>query len=234
LLVITSYMNELLSKVSIQVNEQIFLKNPESSELGRRIIAGSIDMIEEMGFEFFTFRKLAKGINSTEASIYRYFESKHRLLLYLTSWYWGWMEYRLVFNLANVHSPEDRLARAIALLTDQVIEDSSFTHINEMKLHRIIISESSKVYLTKDVDQENKEGVFAGYIRLVERVSGIILEINPNYKYSHMLVSTLIEGVHHQRYFAEHLPRLTDVNKGQDSIPRFYKEVVFKTINDLK
>ncbi len=227
-------MNELLSKVSIQVNEQIFLKNPESSELGRRIIAGSIDMIEEMGFEFFTFRKLAKGINSTEASIYRYFESKHRLLLYLTSWYWGWMEYRLVFNLANVHSPEDRLARAIALLTDQVIEDSSFTHINEMKLHRIIISESSKVYLTKDVDQENKEGVFAGYIRLVERVSGIILEINPNYKYSHMLVSTLIEGVHHQRYFAEHLPRLTDVNKGQDSIPRFYKEVVFKTINDLK
>lgn len=227
-------MNELLSKVSIQVNEQIFLKNPESSELGRRIIAGSIDMIEEMGFEFFTFRKLAKGINSTEASIYRYFESKHRLLLYLTSWYWGWMEYRLVFNLANVHSPEDRLARAIALLTDQVIEDSSFTHINEMKLHRIIISESSKVYLTKDVDQENKEGVFAGYIRLVERVSGIILEINPNYKYAHMLVSTLIEGAHHQRYFAEHLPRLTDVNKGQDSIPRFYKEVVFKTINDLK
>lgn len=227
-------MNELLSKVSIQVNEQIFLKNPESSELGRRIIAGSIDMIEEMGFEFFTFRKLAKGINSTEASIYRYFESKHRLLLYLTSWYWGWMEYRLVFNLANVHSPEDRLARAIALLTDQVIEDSSFTHINEMKLHRIIISESSKVYLTKDVDQENKEGVFAGYIRLVERVSGIILEINPNYKYSHMLVSTLIEGAHHQRYFAEHLPRLTDVNKGQDSIPRFYQEVVFKTINDLK
>ncbi len=223
-------MNELLSKVSIQVNEHIFLKNPESSELGKRIVAGSIDMIDEMGFELFTFGKLGKKINSTEASVYRYFESKHRLLLYLTSWYWGWMEYRLVFSLANVHSPEDRLARAIDLLADQVIEDSSFTHINEMKLHRIVISESSKVYLTKDVDQENKEGVFGGYIRLVERVSSIILEINPNYKYAHMLVSTLIEGAHHQWYFSEHLPRLTDVIKGKDSIPRFYKEVLFKTI----
>jgi AcrR family transcriptional regulator len=223
-------MNELLSKVSIQVNEHIFLKNPESSELGRRIIAGSINMIDEMGFELFTFRKLGKGINSTEASIYRYFESKHRLLLYLTSWYWGWMEYRLVFSLANVHSPKDRLARAIALLTDQVIEDSSFTHINEVKLNRIVISESSKVYLTKDVDQENKEGVFAGYIQLVERVSGIILEINPKYKYAHMLISTLIEGSHQQHYFAVHLPRLTDVSKGKHSIPRFYKDMVFKTM----
>ena len=227
-------MNELLSKVSIQVNEHIYLKNPDSSELGQRIIAGSIDMIDEKGFESFTFGKLGKGINSTEASVYRYFESKHRLLLYLTSWYWGWMEYRLVFSLANVHSPKDRLVRAIALLTEQVIEDSSFTHINEVKLHRIVISESSKAYLTKDVDQENKEGVFAAYIRLVERVSGIILEINPKYKYAHMLVSTMIEGAHHQRFFAEHLPRLTDVIKGKDSIPRFYKEVVFKTTNDLK
>lgn len=223
-------MNELLSKVSIQVNEHIFLKNPESSELGKRIVAGSIDMIDEMGFELFTFRKLGKKINSTEASIYRYFESKHRLLLYLTSWYWGWMEYRLVFSLANVHSPKDRLLKAIDLLTEQVIEDSSFTHINEMKLHRIVISESSKVYLTKDVDQENKEGVFGGYIRLVGRVSSIILEINPKYKYAHMLVSTLIEGSHQQHYFAEHLPRLTDVNAGKDSISRFYKEVIFKTI----
>ena len=227
-------MNELLSKVSIQVNEQIFLKNPESSELGKRIIAGSIDMIDEMGLELFTFRKLGKKINSSEASIYRYFESKHRLLLYLTSWYWGWMEYRLVFSLANVHSPEDRLARAITLLTDQVIEDSSFTHINEMKLHRIVISESSKVYLTKDVDQENKEGVFAGYIRLVKRVSGIILEINPNYKYARMLVSTMIEGAHHQQYFTEHLPRLTNLVNGEDSISKFYSEMVLNAINDWK
>ncbi len=223
-------MQDLLLNINIQINENIYLKNPESSELGRKIIAHSIDMVYEIGFECFTFRKLAKEIDSTEASVYRYLESKHKLLLYLTSWYWGWMEYRLVFSLANVVSALERLERAVTLLTGQVKNDSSFSHINEVKLHHIVISESSKAYLTKQVDEENKEGVFAGYKQLVARVGSIILEISPNYNYPNMLVSTIIEGIHHQRYFAEHLPRLTDVVKGEDAISEFYKEMVIKMI----
>src|SRR5690242_16757158 len=81
-------MNELLLKISIPVNPAVYLKNPETSDLGRKIIGRSIDLIEKMGFEAFTFGKLSKAINSPEASVYRYFESKHMLLLYLTSWYW--------------------------------------------------------------------------------------------------------------------------------------------------
>ncbi len=227
-------MNDLLSKVSIKVNEYIYLKNPKSSDLGQRIITGSINMIDELGFESFTFRKLGKEINSAEASIYRYFESKHKMLVYLTSWYWGWMEYRLVFSMANLHSAKDRLEIAITLLTEQVKEDSSFTHINEVKLNRIVISESSKAYLTKEVDQENKEGAFTGYTEIVSRVSSIILEINPNYKYPRMLVSTMIESAHHQRYFAEHLPRLTNLIKGEDSISMFHKDLIFQAIVDRK
>ncbi len=225
-------MDLLLRKMSIQVNEHIYLKDPESSDLGRKIISGSIEMIDAIGLECFTFRKLAAEIGSTEASIYRYFESKHKLLLYLISWYWGWMEYRLVFGLANIPSPMDRLERAITLLTEAVKEDGSFEHINEIKLNRIVICDSSKAYLTKDVDEENKDGVFIGYKQLVARVSDIILEINPHYKYPHMLVSTIMEGAHHQRYFAEHLPKLTDVVKGEDAITEFYKEMVFKAIRE--
>ncbi|MDH5608775.1 MAG: TetR/AcrR family transcriptional regulator [Cyclobacteriaceae bacterium] len=224
-------MVELLSKVSIRVNEKVYLKDPESSELGRKIVTRSIDLIDEMGFESFTFRKLGMEIGSTEASIYRYFESKHRLLLYLTSWYWGWMEYRLVFTLANIPSARERLRLAIGLLTDQVTEDSDFSHINEVKLSRIVIAESSKAYLTREVDQENKEGAFLGYKKLVARISTIIMEINPDFRYPHMLVSTVIEGANHQRYFADHLPRLTNVIEGEDSIAEFYKQMVFNTIN---
>ena len=227
-------MKELLSKISIQVNEHIYLKNPESSELGRKIIKGGIEMIHEMGFEDFTFRKLGKSIASNEASIYRYFESKHKLLLYLTSWYWGWMEYKLVFALANIQLPEEKIKRAITLLAEQVQEDGSFSHINEVKLNHIVICESSKAYLTKDVDQQNKDGVFKVYKQLVARVSDVILEINPKYPYPHMLVSTVIEGIHHQRYFAKHMPRLTDSVKGEDSIIEFYKDMVFKVIKDQK
>lgn len=223
-------MKELLSKVSIQLNEHIFLKNPESTELGKNILIGSIDMIHTAGFDTFTFRKLGKEINSTEASIYRYFENKHKLLLYLTSWYWGWMEYKLVFGLANIASPKDRLQKAIMLLTETVAEDDSFSPINVEKLNDIVISESSKAYLNKSVDEQNNIGVFVGYKQLVQRVSDIILEVNPKYKYPHMLISTMIEGAHFQRYFADHLPRLTDIIHDEDAICEFYKDMISKAI----
>ncbi|GAK93236.1 hypothetical protein JCM19298_1955 [Nonlabens ulvanivorans] len=82
-------MDQLLQNLKVQINDKIFVKDPESSELGQRIISNSITMIHEMGFEQFTFKKLGKLIGSNESSIYRYFENKHKLLLYLTSWYWG-------------------------------------------------------------------------------------------------------------------------------------------------
>ena len=136
----------------------------------------------------------------------------------------------MVFALANVNSPEDRMERAIKLLTEDVVEKGTFPHINEIKLYRIVVSESSKAYLTREVDQQNKEGCFTGYKRLVQRVSDIILEINPDFKYPHMLVSTVIEGAHHQRYFAEHLPKLTDEINNGDAISQFYMDMVFKSI----
>lgn len=225
-------MSILLTNINILVNEAIYLKNPESSQLGRNIISRSIALIDEVGFEAFTFRKLATDIGSTEASIYRYFESKHKLLLYLTSWFWGWMEYRLVFGLNNIDCAKERLEKAIQLLTEEVKEDGAIEHINEIRLNRLVIAESSKSYLTKNVDEENEAGVFLAYKQLVERVSSIILEINPGYPYPHMLVSTVIEGAHHQRYFAEHLPRLTDVSKREDAVSSFYKDLVFKTIKN--
>jgi len=218
------------SGIRLGVNQSTFIKDPESSELGLRIIRGSIDMIEEMGMESFTFRKLAKEISSTEASIYRYFESKYKLLLYLTTWYWSWMDYRLSFQLANIESAETRLDRAIRLLVEEVKEDSDFSHINEVKLNHIVIAESSKAYLTKEVDDVNSKGVFSTYKGLVGTISDIIHELQPDYKYPHMLLSTVIEGAHHQRFFAEHLPRLTDVVKGEDAIGEFYRELVFKAI----
>ncbi len=223
-------MKEMLSKISIQVNDKIYLKNPDTSELGRKLVAGSIELIDELGFEGFTFKKLAKSIDSTEASVYRYFENKHKLLIYLTAWYWGWMEYKLVFGLANISSAEERLEKSINLIAQEVKEDRTFSHINEVKLSHIILAESSKAFLTKAVDEENKEGFFAGYKALVERMSQIILEINPAYKYSHMLISTLIEGVHHQRYFKEHLPALTDIVSGEDAIKVFYTDMLFRAI----
>jgi AcrR family transcriptional regulator len=216
--------------IHIAISPSLYTKNPESSDLGKKIVCKSIEMIDELGFESFTFKKLGIAIGSNESSIYRYFESKHALLIYLINWYWSWIEYKLVFTTTNVVSPKDRLDNAIKLFTEQVEKDNAFTFINEVLLNNIIISESAKAYHTKDVDKENEKGFYKTYKRVVQRVSDIVLEINPKFEFPHMLISTVIEGAHHQRYFSKHLPALTDVEEGKNNIVRFYTDLVQKTI----
>lgn len=220
-------------QIQISIDPSLYLRNPETTELGRKIVRTSIEMIDELGFESFTFKKLGTRIGSNESSIYRYFESKHSLLVYLISWYWSWVEYKLVFSTTNVLDPNTRLRTSLKIITENVTEDTSISFVNEVILHRIIIAESSKAYHTKDIDTENEKGYYKTYKRVVQRISEIVLEICPSYEYPHMLISTVIEGSHHQRYFSKHLPSLTNVCKGKNNIVDFYTELVFKALHKL-
>ncbi|MBC8756744.1 helix-turn-helix transcriptional regulator [Kordia sp. YSTF-M3] len=217
-------------QIHIVISEELYTKNPESSELGKKIVSRSIEMIDELGFEAFTFKKLGQSIGSNESSIYRYFESKHILLVYLICWYWSWIEYKLVFATTNVKSFEEKLSAAVEILTRKTDVDNSFSYINEVILNRIIIAESSKAYHTKDIDSENEKGYYKVYKRVVQRVSNMVTDINSDFEFPHMLISTVIEGAHQQRYFSEHLPSLTDVKAGKDTIIKFYTDLVFKVI----
>ncbi|WP_457618300.1 TetR/AcrR family transcriptional regulator [Lutibacter sp.] len=218
-------------KIQINLSSDTFVRDPNSSELGQRIISNGIDLIDKLGFEGFTFKKLGKKIGSPESSIYRYFESKHMLLVYLTNWYWSWIEYKLVFSTINLSSSEDKLEKAIKILTEPIKTDDLFSYINETTLGRIIINEGGKTYHIKEVDKENKKGYFKVYKQIVQRVSEIVLEFNSKYKYSHMLISTVIEGAYQQRFFAEHIPALTDIGKKNEStITEFYTKLVFNAI----
>lgn len=214
----------------IKINNNLYIKDPTSSELGRKIISTSVDMINEIGFENFTFKKIGKKIDSTEASIYRYFESKNQLLLYITSWYWGWMDYKLAIETINIESAELRLEKAINLITRLSSDDFEIDGIEIKKLNQIAISESSKSFLTKDVDKSNQVGAYSNYKDFVGSIVKIIKEINPIYKYPNMLVSTIIEGAHLQMYFAEHLPRLTNKQKSKDYIPFFFNKLAIQSI----
>lgn len=218
--------------IHIKISPTLYSKDPESSELGKKIVSKSIEMINELGFEAFTFRKLGAAIGSNESSVYRYFENKHVLLVYLLNWYWSWIEYKLVMLIVNVSNNEEKLTSAITLVTEKVKEDSDFSYINEMILSEIMITEASKAYHTKEVDADNKLGYFKTYKRVVQRISDLILAINPDYQYPHMLVSTVIEGAYQQRYFKRHLPSLTDAQVGEGYIVDFYVELVFKAIKE--
>ncbi|WP_282112145.1 TetR/AcrR family transcriptional regulator [Maribacter stanieri] len=223
-------MDRLLQGVTIKINEKLFVKNPESSELGKRIIEISIQMINEMGFENFTFKKLGLKIGSNESSIYRYFENKHKLLLYLTSWYWGWMEYQMVFATNSIKSSKEKLLKAILIMTREVKEDSAFSHINEVLLNKIVINEYSKSYLTKEVDAENKEGFYIIYKRLIGRLGEMITEVDSDYQYPTSLASTILENGLHQHYLKEHFPSLTDCND-KVTPTQYLTHLVFNTLN---
>jgi AcrR family transcriptional regulator len=224
-------MKNLLANIKIKVEEKVYLKDPETSEKGRDIIKYGIFMIDELGLETFTFRKLAERIGSTEATIYRYFESKHMLLSYLISWYWNWLEYRLVFATNNIESAEARLRIAIRVLSGRIENDMDFEHIDEVTLQRIVVAESAKAYLTKEVDVNNREGFFLSYKRLCKRIAEIVHEVNPGYKYPASLVSTIAESAHYQKFFALHLPSLTDIHDdSRHELEDFLTDMVFKTI----
>lgn len=223
-------MQELLSQITIRVNDKLYLKNPDSTELGRKIIQHSIELIDEIGFEKFTFKKLGQRIQSPESTIYRYFENKHKLLVYLTAWYWGWLEYRLVFSTVNISDPAERLKKAIQIVSEPVKEDSDFSHINEVLLYQIVVQESAKTYFTKSIDDENKEGYFSGYKRLCRRISDMIVEVDPRYEFPNTLVSTIIEGAHQQKFFSEHLSSLSDIRKDDQDITRFFTCMAFSML----
>ena len=222
---------ENLLNIQIKIDERVFTKDPSSSDLGKKIIENSIALIDELGFEAFTFGKLADKAQCTEASIYRYFENKHRLLIYHLTWYWSWMEHRLVMATANIKSPEERLTIAIRLLTSPLEQETRIPQVDEGALYRIVIAESQKVYLTKNVDEENKKGLFFSYKSLCKKAAGIVREINPEYRYPTALISTVVESSYDQRYFARHLPSLTEIPKDkEDGITEYLTELVFKAI----
>lgn len=206
-------MQNILSNIIISVNEKLYVKNPETSDLGKKIIEQSILLIDEVGFENFTFKKLGEKINSNESSIYRYFESKHKLMLYLSSWYWGWMEYKLAFATNNIGNPLERLKKGITIVTEKVVDDNTTLHINEAILNRIIIQEFTKTLLTKEVDEENKEGFFLVYKRIINRIIEMITAVNPSYPFAKSLASSIVEGALHQHFLKDHLTTITNCNE---------------------
>jgi AcrR family transcriptional regulator len=203
-------MNTVLSNFKIQINDKIYVKDPETSDLGRKILEQSIILIDEIGFDNFTFKKLGERIGSNESSIYRYFENKHKLLVYLSSWYWSWMEYKLVFATANISNTAEKLKKAITIVTEKVIDDDNTTYINEAILNKIIIAEFTKTLHTKEIDTENKEGFFLIYKRVISRIILIVNEVNPEYPFAKSLVSSIVEGSLHQYFLKEHLKTITD------------------------
>jgi AcrR family transcriptional regulator len=224
-------MESILKKIRVDVSPNLYLKDPFSSDLGVSIVRKGTRLIQDLGMENFTFKKLALEIGSTEPAIYRYFDNKHMLLLYLNSWYWSWMEHNLVFSTANLGDPEDRLGVAIRLMVDGPIFDKN-DYLDPIQLHQMVVNESLKGYLTKSVDLEHELGIFSQVYKFGERISDIIQEINPDYQFPKTLVSTVMESSLLQKFNSIHLPGMTETKAEGNGRYNFFHQLVVKTISN--
>lgn len=223
-------------QLQIKMNPALFLRDPESSELGRNIINKGILMIYELGFEEFTFKKLANEIGTTEASVYRYFENKHRLLTYITTWFWTWMEYEVVFHTNNLKDNAEKIRVIIDLLALDKAGNTHFAHVDKKILQGIAIAEGDKSYLTRHVTEDNQARLFKPYKDLCHRIAEIFLSYRAGYPFPHSLASTLIETAHHQSYFKDNLPRLTDFGGQKDAkqLKAYLEHLVFSALDGYK
>jgi len=125
--------------ISISVNSKTFLRDPKETQLGKKIIKCGIDRLAETGFQCFNFKQLAKDMVSTEASVYRYFENKHMLLVYLSSWYWDYLDYLIMINTRNISDPHEKLKIAISTIVNGSRAKSPVDYIDQNKLHQVIV-----------------------------------------------------------------------------------------------
>ncbi len=198
-------------QVYISPNTTLYLRDPQATPLGKQIITAAISAFDELGLERLTFRKLAAEVGCTEATVYRYFSDKQQLLVYLVSWYWDWVHYLLQSAAQMPTDPVSKLRAAVTALTQPMVANPAVPYIDERILHHVVVTEGMKAYYSKTTDRHNRDGVFLPYKQLVETLADLILAVSPSFAYPHTLATTLFEMAHNQIYYAEHLPRLTDV-----------------------
>lgn len=220
-------------QIQIQLNEKLFVRDPTLSEVGRNIVNQGAVMMEKLGLEDFTFKKLATKLKTNESSIYRYFENKHRLLIYLVDWYWRWIEYLVIIHTNNISDPYKKIDIILNILMLKVEGDlAGGVELEKQVLHQLVIKEGSKSYLTSHVTEDNKHQFFKPYKDVCARIANVFLEINPKYKYARSLTSTVLEMAHYQFFFMKNLPRLTDFGHAKDEqeIVNFLRHLIISSL----
>ena len=200
-------------KLQFTLPEKLYVKDPQTTSYGKRLLRHAIELMDDLGFEAFTFKKLAERMDSSEVSVYRYFRNKHLLLIYINCWYWEWVSYLIDIRTLNLMDPSEQLKRAIHCIIYASREAELNDYINEKSLQHVIMKEGLKTYHVAEVDDENKDGFFIPFKVLIEKMAGMVTAINPAFPYPRSLCSTLFEMVNNQLYYAHHLGRLTDIKQ---------------------
>jgi hypothetical protein len=137
----------------------------------------------------------------------------------------------MVLSSINIADPVEKLRNTIDTICNPLQTEIDHEYFTLQPLHEIIVEESLKAFLTKNVDMENENGLFSNYKRINDRLINNIKQINPDYQYANSLASVIINSSNHQRFLALHFPKLTDIRPDGGNLSDFIFKLVLNTIN---
>jgi len=206
------------SKYSFTLNSDLYIKDPTSSVAGRKVLAAGAQLILETGLEAFTAKKLAAAAGITEATVYKYFANKQRLLQYYFQLYWTWLEQQVKVFTAIEMDPHQKLVKAVRVISNTPSVAADPGVITKQVLLELVINEGSKAYHHVQVDEDNAKLFFAPYKSITALLANMIITVQPAEKYPLALATTIIEMSHSLKYYTKHLPALTDFPNETDQV----------------
>jgi len=187
------------------------LKDPEATELGRSVLAGGLELMNELGLEAFTFKKLADRIGCTEVSLYKYFPNKHRLLQYYFQLYWLWLRQLCGRHAERAKNPREGLEHVVQAICGVWPKELPHTQLDAHALRKLVIEEGMKSYLHK-----NARRLFMPYKELSAFVAERITDCRADVPWPRSFATTVIEMAHSLPFAMEHLPSLTELSSRKD------------------
>ncbi|HEY0978299.1 MAG TPA: TetR/AcrR family transcriptional regulator [Flavobacteriales bacterium] len=182
------------------------------SPMGTRILAEGLVLMNEIGLEAFTFKKLAERIGCTEVTVYHYFANKQRLLQYYFQGYWLWLATHCKQEGRALKDPKARLHGDIRALCGLWPADALAAQFDPADLRQLVINEGSKSFMHKNVDSDNKLKLFQPYKDLCAHVASELKVCAPRMRSSHSFATTLVEMAHSLEFAMYHLPALTELS----------------------
>ncbi len=186
------------------------------SPMGLRILAEGLELMNELGLEAFTFKKLAERIGCTEVTVYHYFANKQRLLQYYFQLYWLWLDTHCRQEGRSLKDPLERIHGDIRALCGIWPKEAMAAQLDPAVLRDLVINEGSKSFLHKNVDEDNRLKLFKPYKDLCAHIAGELKACSPRMRSARSFATTLVEMSHSLEFAMHHLPSLTELGVKRD------------------
>ena len=199
--------------IHLRPDAGLYLKDPEATDLGLSMLGEGVELMNEIGLEAFTFRKLAARIGCTEVSLYKYFPNKQRLLQYYFQLYWLWLRQVCGRQVELASDPKEALSSNVRAICGIWPRPVPVPQLPPKALRRLLIDEGMKSYLHKNVDEDNARRLFLPYKALSAFLAERLVACRSDVPMPRSFATTIIEMAHSLPFAMEHLPSLTELSQ---------------------